>query len=500
MMCTNDTNIDFTTQPLAIILIGASGDLAKKKTFPSLYQLYIRDFLQNDVVIYGYGRSMLTQEELHIKILPYLSHGTKVQKKTFLSKCYYQVGQNYTDVVAFREMRSDLESIRNRDKRYTNTIHTSYNYLFYMATPPNVFEDVTKTIAESFHDVLSSSSVRFLYEKPFGKDLDSYKQLSSSLFRLGLKEEQIYRIDHYLGKRMVRAIPILRFGVLDDISKFESKWNKNHISHVIIQMREPFGAEERGYFDEYGIIRDVIQNHLLQIMSLIAMERPVSFEKANHDDTRDAKYNVLKQIKPPSKDDCVVGQYEGYSYQGEKSHTPTYAAIKLWVDNDRWRGVPFYLIAGKALDRRLVQVKVGFKDFDRSGFASCCSGMKSTTNAELLIQVQPQQIVQFTLNEKRKGYTNKSVKSYLDEISGGSHDVVNNEYSTLIFDSLKGDSSCFVRDDELQRAWEIFTPLLHEVALAPIYNYKFGSSGPKEVEELLRPYNANAPEFNMSRL
>jgi glucose-6-phosphate 1-dehydrogenase len=226
----------------------------------------------------------------------------------------------------------------------------------------------------------------------------------------------------------------------------------------------------------------------------------VSFEKANHDDTRDAKYNVLKQIKPPSKDDCVVGQYEGYSYQGEKSHTPTYAAIKLWVDNDRWRGVPFYLIAGKALDRRLVQVKVGFKDFDRSCFASCCSGMKSTTNAELLIQVQPQQIVQFTLNEKRKGYTNKSVKSYLDEISGGSHDVVNNEYSTLIFDSLKGDSSCFVRDDELQRAWEIFTPLLHEVALAPIYNYKFGSSGPKEVEELLRPYNANAPEFNMSRL
>ena len=177
-MCTNDTNIDFTTQPLAIILIGASGDLAKKKTFPSLYQLYIRDFLQNDVVIYGYGRSMLTQEELHIKILPYLSHGTKVQKKTFLSKCYYQVGQNYTDVVAFREMLSDLESIRNRDKRYTNTIHTSYNYLFYMATPPNVFEDVTKTIAESFHDVLSSSSVRFLYEKPFGKDLDSYKQLS----------------------------------------------------------------------------------------------------------------------------------------------------------------------------------------------------------------------------------------------------------------------------------------------------------------------------------
>jgi glucose-6-phosphate 1-dehydrogenase len=432
-----------------------------------------------------------------------------MEKNSFLSRCYYQIGENYKDSLAFCEMRTDLErdNITRHDNGDDND-HTNrkrYNYLFYMATPPNVFEDVTKTIAESFHDLLSSSSVRFLYEKPFGKDLDSYTQLSSSLFRIGLKEEQIYRIDHYLGKQMVRAIPYIRFGLSNENSNkynwLELKWNNNHISHVIIQMREPFGAEERGYFNEYGIIRDVIQNHLLQIMCLIAMERPTSFEKANHDDIRDAKCNLLKQIKPPSIDDCVLGQYEGYLYNGEKSHTPTYAAIKLWVENERWRGIPFYLIAGKALDKRLVEVNIGFQNFYRSGSHFCRGESKNRTNAELLLQIQPQQILQFTLNEERKGYTNKTIESYFDAISDCSYkDEVNGEYSTLILDSLRGDSSSFVRDDELQRAWEIFTPLLHDVGLATIYGYAFGSAGPKEVEKLLSPFNQNEPDYFLSRL
>lgn len=504
MKSTNDSILlDFTTQPLAIILIGASGDLAKKKTFPSLYQLYIRDLLPINFVLYGYGRSKLTHEELRAKIMPYLNHGTDMEKNSFLSNCYYQIGRNYRDNEAFCQMRMNL---LGQGKQLNDHTVKRYNYLFYMATPPNVFEDVTQTIAESFHDDLvssSSSSIRFLYEKPFGKDLDSYTQLSSSLFRIGLKEEQIYRIDHYLGKRMIRAIPYIRFGASNENNNhwLESKWNNQHISHVIIHMSEPFGAEERGYFDEYGIIRDVIQNHLLQIMSLIAMERPTSLEKAHHDDIRDAKCHLLKQIKPPSKDDCVLGQYEGYFFNGEKSHTPTYAAIKLWIENERWSGVPFYLIAGKALDRRLVEVKIGFQNLDGSGNSTSRNESKSRTNAELLLQVQPLQTLQFSLNEEREGYTNKIVRSYSDAIGDGyCGDELNDEYSTLILDSLKGDSSCFVRNDELHRAWEIFTPLLQEVPQIPIHGYKFGSTGPKEVERLLSPYKQSEPGHFLSRL
>lgn len=326
---------------------------------------------------------------------------------------------------------------------------------------------------------------RIIIEKPFGKDADSSKELSDHLSKL-FREEQLYRIDHYLGKEMVQNLMTIRFGN----KIFNPTWNRENIASVLITFKEPFGTEGRGgYFDEFGIIRDVMQNHLLQILSLVAMEKPVSIHP---DDIRNEKVKVLKSISELTLDDVVLGQYIGnpdgegeakLSYLDDPtvpagSTTATYALAVLKINNERWDGVPFILRCGKALNERKAEVRIQYKDVPGDIF-----GGKPKRN-ELVIRVQPGEALYVKMMTKTPGITFDMEETELDLTYGSRYKEVKlpDAYERLILDVFCGSQMHFVRSDELSEAWRIFTPLLHDIEEkkpAPI-PYVYGSRGPKE--------------------
>jgi len=515
-LSTNNTcyNKDFTqsNNPLAIIVIGASGDLAKRKTYPSLFSLFEQRLFPANTIIYGYGRSNLTHESLRKQISPFISNdessdGPNQMVVDFLGMCYYQRGKGYDDADSFLSMH---KSVARYYYESNDKSHEGINCLVYMATPPNVFATATKSITQSFVNPdptmcrgIPSESIRILFEKPFGSDTQSYIQLSNSLSKL-VKEQQIYRIDHYLGKDMIRCIPSFRF----NNSWARAIWSRKHISHVIISVKETIGTDGRGgYFDQYGIIRDIMQNHLLQVLCLVAMEEPTgvaittdsSMSYSGVEAMRDAKCNVLKSIVIPDSNDCIIGQYDGYKNEDmvrKDSRTPTFAAVKLFVDNERWRGVPFLLLAGKALEDKSAEVKVVFrhpnasKSFDRQRGKS-----------ELKIRIQPDNYISLTTNVQEgdslssdsdhEGQVSTCMKLDLSTVATRSmskarkQNTKDNAYSKLIYDALRGVPSSFVRDDELRLSWQIFTPLLHQLETVSPFPYKYGSRGPHQTEKLL---------------
>ena len=318
------------------------------------------------------------------------------------------------------------------------------------------------------------------------------------------------RIDHYLGKDMIRAIPMIRF----QNPWARAIWNRNHISHIVISMKEEIGTHGRGgYFDQYGIIRDIIQNHLLQVLTLIAMEEPAAAEAAaaagsglfsgsdsvpGPEVMRDAKCRVLSKIVIPTSDDCVIGQYDGYRDDEQvpnDSCTPTFAAIHLFVDNDRWRGVPFVLLAGKCLEERSAEVRIVFR---RDNTRSILSAKKSN---ELIIRMQPEQTVALTTNVTATAHELINRETMILDLEKNekknNYASNNGAYSKLILDALRGNSSSFVRDDELRLSWEIFTPLLHQTEKIRPYSYKIGSKGPSQASTLLNNPRHFKPESRL---
>ena len=297
-------------------------------------------------------------------------------------------------------------------------------------------------------------------EKPFGKDLASARELQKSL-EPDWKEAELFRIDHYLGKEMVKNILILRFGN----SFLGATWNRHHIDNVQISFKEPFGTEGRGgYFDEFGIIRDVMQNHLLQVLTLLAMERPISFSA---EDIRDEKVRVLRAIPAIEPKNVIIGQY-GRSLDGGKpsykeddtvpkdSRCPTFCALVAYIKNERWDGVPFIMKAGKALNEQKTEIRVQFKDVTSGIF-------KDIPRNELVMRIQPNESVYIKMNSKLPGLSMQTVVTELDLTYRRrfSDLKIPEAYESLILDCLKGDHSNFVRDDELDASWRIFTPLLH---------------------------------------
>lgn len=343
---------------------------------------------------------------------------------------------------------------------------------------------------------------RVIIEKPFGKDYDSSLKLGEDLSKL-FTEDQIYRIDHYLGKEMVQNILITRFANV----MYEPIWNNNYIRSIQIVFKEDIGTEGRGgYFDQYGIIRDVMQNHLMQIFALIAMETPISLES---EDIRDEKVKVLKITEIAKKEDLVIGQVFIYliyliivqykktgdkpGYKDDKqvpkdSKTPTFAELILHVNNRRWAGVPFLLKCGKALNERKAEVRIQFKDIPGSLFGG-------VDRNELVIRVQPNEAMYLKMNMKSPGLTTSAIMSELDvTLKDRFKDTrLPEAYERLILDVIRGDHSHFVRFDELQRSWLIFTPILKEIdeGKVPLYEYEWGSRGPKEGYELIKRYNNN---------
>lgn len=474
------TDISLSDETNTFFVFGASGDLAKKKIYPTLWALYRDQLIPKRTSIVGYARSKLSMEDLTTNITKYIKLKSDSEKKMFekfISRNSYIDG-SYDKSEDFERLRAHVETLETGFK--------TTNRLFYLALPPNVFAPVTKLIK----DVLMAPNgwSRVIIEKPFGHDFDSSAQLSQHLASL-FKEEELYRIDHYLGKEMVQNLMILRFGN----RIFNPIWNRDNIASIQISFKEPFGTQGRGgYFDTFGIIRDIMQNHLLQILCLVAMEKPVS---SRAEDIRDEKVKVLKCMQSLTLDDVVLGQYigdpngEGDAKDGylddptvpKGSLTPTFALGQCRINNERWDGVPFFLRCGKALNERKAEIRIQFRDVAGDIFNGQCK------RNELVIRVQPGEAVYVKFMTKAPGISFKLEETELDltYTSRYKEAILPDAYERLIMDVFAGSPANFVRSDELSEAWRIFTPLLHSIEtqkVAPL-PYTYGSRGPKQADD-----------------
>ena len=478
----------YLQEGLAIVVIGASGDLAKKKTYPSLLYLFAEDLLPNDVVIYGYARSPKTDESFRAGLRQYLDKSMRDGHivDSFLSRCFYRNGKSYGDVNAYVDL---VEDIRSHEDNLPHKL--GHNRLFYFAIPPNVFGETAVAVRRTAM-AEPRGWTRVIIEKPFGRDLESCDELSLVLSEQ-FDESHLYRIDHYLGKEMVQNLITLRFGN----SWFEWLWHKHAVSSVEINFKEPFGTDGRGgYFDKYGIIRDVIQNHLLQVLTLLAMEPPSSVDgPAASDLIRDEKVKVLNAIPPVQLEDCILGQYEGYANDptiaNKDTNCPTYAAIRLAVNTPRWQNVPFIVTAGKALDERKCDVRIKFREAPnaRAMFGSNATGLSKN---ELVLRLQPGESMSMSMNVKSPGFSSTPVSTdmqaeYASKFDMMSADTNPDAYTRLILDVLQGRQASFVRADELRKSWEIFTPLLHQIERENVrpHLYKSGMARPMQAEAFI---------------
>ncbi|CAH0475320.1 unnamed protein product [Peronospora belbahrii] len=479
---------EYLEMALTVFVIGASGDLAKKKTYPSLFALYASGYLPEHVVVVGYARSDKNDADFRKQIAPYIKPKTpeaEAKKEAFLGKCIYRSG-NYDSSDDVGKVSKEMEALEEAQGT------TGVNRLFYFAIPPTVFEPIGLSIKKAA--LTSCGWNRLIVEKPFGHDLESFNKLSNDMSAL-YGEDEIYRIDHYLGKEMVQNLLMLRFGN----TIFEPVWNRNYISSVTITFKEDIGTQGRGgYFDSYGIIRDVMQNHLLQVLSLVAMEAPVMAAGKDYSNyIRDEKVKVLNCIEPIKLEDTVLGQYEGDKERNEPGYledptvpkgsvTPTFATAIMYVNNPRWSGVPFIMKAGKALNERKGEIRVQFRS--PPGAEYMFPGVKIPVQ-ELVLRLQPEEAVYMKMNVKSLGLQTQAISSELDLSYAERYEgtEVPDAYTRLILDVLRGKQATFVRDDELRAAWKIFTPLLDEIERQQVkpLPYAFGSRGPKESDELV---------------
>ncbi|KAJ2944637.1 hypothetical protein O0L34_g3988 [Tuta absoluta] len=470
--------------PHTFVLLGASGDLAKKKIYPTIWYLYRDNLLPENTRFVGYARTKQTIAEVREKCKKYMKvrPGDEDKLERFWELNEYVSGSY--------DKRVDYELLNQHVSKYEKG--PVANRIFYLAVPPTVFEDVTVNIRNACVSI--KGYTRVIVEKPFGRDDVSSDKLSNHLAGL-FKEEQLYRIDHYLGKEMVQNLMTIRFA--NQI--FSPSWNRENIASVLISFKEPFGTEGRGgYFDDFGIVRDVMQNHLLQILSLVAMEKPVTL---NPNDIRDEKVKVLRHIPPIELNDLLVGQYVGNpNGQGEEklgyledptvprgSVTPTYALAALWINNARWQGVPFILRCGKALNERKAEVRIQYKDVPGDIFDG------RPKRNELVIRVQPGEALYLKLMSKSPGMKFELVETELDLTYSMRYREtdVPDAYERLILDVFTGSQMHFVRNDELKEAWRIFTPVLkqlEEQQIKPV-PYVYGSRGPKEADAMLTNNN-----------
>jgi glucose-6-phosphate 1-dehydrogenase len=444
-----------------VLVIGASGDLAKKKTYPSLFELWKSKLLPPNTRIAGFARTKKSHAELREHLKPALvgiSDGDEVAVNEFLSLCYYNSGSSYGDRGALLNVLQESHG-------------SLHNLLVYLAIPPNVFGTSTEAL-KGVLEILNpqvTGFVRIVLEKPFGSDTDSCNELLQTLKDQNWEERSLFRIDHYLGKEMVQNILTLR----EHNPWVHTLLNRDMVQSVHLIFKEDIGTEGRGgYFDEYGIVRDVLQNHLLQVLSLLAMDMP---EKLDGESIRDAKVDVLKSMLPIVLEDCLFGQYVGYkddpTIENRDTITPTYACMRSWVNTENWKGVPFILEAGKALDGRVCEARFHLR------------GSKSNY---FVLRLQPIPAFFLTANLKTPGFSNEPVSTHVGVDYGQAEKP--GAYTRLLLDVLRGNQASFVRDDELLAAWNIFTPVLQQAEREnrPPVSYDEDSDGPSQREEFLK--------------
>eukprot|EP00760_Papus_ankaliazontas_P030223 PhM_4_TR4670/c0_g1_i1/m.35745/K00036/G6PD, zwf; glucose-6-phosphate 1-dehydrogenase len=463
-----------TSRRLSIVVFGASGDLSRKKTLPALHALYYEGLLPTDVIITGYNRSVLNKAE-------------------FMPKVAFKKFKHHESMEAFSRNIDFVSGSYDKDEDFQKLDQVlrereggPANRIFYLALPPTIFVSAATGIKKCLTG--NDGWSRLIVEKPFGRDSASSNALAKSLNGL-FREEQIYRIDHYLGKEMVQNIIGLRFAN----KVFSEVWNRNAIHNVQITFKETFGTEGRGgYFDTFGIIRDVMQNHLLQIVALIAMEPPKSLDP---EQIRDEKVAVLRCVDPLKLEDTVLGQYAANPNSGKPgylddptvpagSNTPTFATTVLNIHNDRWHGVPFILKAGKALDDKIVVIRIQFRE------QILPYGLGGSGRNELVIRCQPNEAMYVKVNAKTPGLDTDLVTTELDLTYNSRFCELElpEAYASLIYDATVGNSTNFVRTDELEVAWNIFTPILHDIDAGKVkpIPYKYGTRGPQESDDLIK--------------
>ncbi|CAN8291237.1 unnamed protein product [Cochlearia groenlandica] len=487
---------------VSITVVGASGDLAKKKIFPALFALYYEGCLPQHFTIYGYARSKMTDCELRDMVSRTLTCridkrencGEKMEE--FLKRCFYHSGQydSQEHFVALDKKLKEHEGGR------------SSNRLFYLSIPPNIFVDAVKCASTSASSV--NGWTRVIVEKPFGRDSKTSAALTTSLKQY-LEEDQIFRIDHYLGKELVENLSVLRFSNLI----FEPLWSRQYIQNVQFIFSEDFGTEGRGgYFDHYGIIRDIMQNHLLQILALFAMETPVSLDA---EDIRNEKVKVLRSMRPIKLEDVVIGQYKstskgGVTYPGytddktvpKDSLTPTFAAAALFIDNARWDGVPFLMKAGKALHTRSAEIRVQFRHVPGNLYNRNSSSNLDRTTNELVIRVQPDEGIYLKINNKVPGLGMRLDQSHLNLLYSARYSKeIPDAYERLLLDAIEGERRLFIRSDELDAAWALFTPLLKEIEekKANPESYPYGSRGPVGAHYLAARHNVQWGDLSVDQ-
>ncbi len=464
--------------PTSIVIFGASGDLTQRKLIPSIFSLYCKDRLPKMFRIVGYGGSDYNDESFRARLKEGMENYTDEkftdqEWKDFASHLFYIRGKYESE--SFNKLNQFLDDWQGADG----------NRLFYLATPPDAFLSIIDLLGKSKQLKEERGWRRVIIEKPFGIDLESAKKLNEEIHNF-LSEGQIYRIDHYLGKETVQNILVARFAN----TIFEPLWNRNYIDHVEITVAEKIGVEHRGkFYDEVGVLRDIFQNHLLQVLTLVAMEPPVAFEAAA---LRNEKVKVLSAITPMTEDEVtqatVRGQYEGYRQEegvDPNSMTPTYGAARLYVNNWRWQGVPFYLRSGKYLPEKLSQITIEFKCPPHLLFPS--QQGKMTPNM-LVLYLQPDEGIHWRFEAKVPDTVEElrsvDMEFHYDEAFGKS--ALPEAYERLLLDAMMGDASLFTRADEVETAWGIIDPIIKawDADKQPLYFYKPGTWGPAESNQI----------------
>jgi glucose-6-phosphate 1-dehydrogenase len=474
-----------------LVIFGGSGDLTEKKLIPALSQLYNDGYLPDRLSILGLGRTSHTDESYREKLRQQLSEneapGEAAEK--FLQQVHY-LNLNMRE-------REDYEKLRSQLEQLDAAKQIGGNYLFYLATPPEFFEDVSVNLgwAGLNNQGGRGNWRRLVIEKPFGHDLESAIALNRRLKEVW-QENQIFRIDHYLGKETVQNILAFRFanGI------FEPLWNRNYIHHVEITAAETAGVGSRGgYFDQAGTMRDMVQNHLLQILATVAMEPPPVFEM---NQVRDEKRKVFQSLRPIAPEELssqlIRGQYIASTVRGEHvngyreeknvdpaSQTDTYIALKLFIDNWRWGGIPFYIRTGKRMPTRVTEVVI---HFNRTPHALFRSGDGEN---QLILRIQPDEgiLLKFGMKLPGSGFEIKNVAMdfHYADLTGNK---IPDAYERLILDALLGDATLFARSDEVEAAWKFVDPIITGWQRDPelkIFGYPAGTWGPREAAELLEP-------------
>lgn len=481
--------------PLTMVIFGASGDLTARKLVPALYELARQRLLPMGFAVVGVSRTPMSHEDFRDRMRQAVEkfRGEKVEApvwESFAEGFYYQAGDSKAPGT-YEELKSFLRQLDSEHR-------TEGNRIFYLATAPTLFPVIVERLGDAgMNEGEDGGWARVVIEKPFGRDLASARELNQDIARV-FREEQVYRIDHYLGKETVQNILALRFANII----FEPTWNQSYVDHVQITVAESIGVEDRGsFYEEAGAIRDIVQNHMMQVLCLTAMEPPVAFDAES---VREEKVKVLRAVRriPEEEVDlfAVRGQYgpgwvegeEVPGYREEKevspdSSTETYVALKLYIDNWRWAGVPFYIRTGKRLPKRATEIAIQFKCAPHTPFAT--TAVEALEPDVLVIRVQPNEGISLKIGAKVPGARFRIRSVSMDLFYGAAFvEETPEAYERLLLDLMLGDATLFIRADEAEGAWRVLEQVLHAWNERPpeFPNYEAGTWGPDAAEELLK--------------